>query len=110
MIDSVITLVKKTYDRNAAGGLVVTETEREVPCSVDSIRRNDFFAAAQLGMDLQYVFKTHPVNYEGEDTLIYEGYRYGISRTYFASKDVVELYAGVVVGEEIVDGSHGPGQ
>lgn len=112
MIDSVITLVKKTYGRNAAGALTVTETNREVFCSVDSVRRNDFFEAAQMGMDLQFVFKTNPINYDGEDTLIYEGIRYGINRTYFASQDVIELYAGLVVGEnkESAYGSNGSGQ
>ena len=112
VIDSVITLVKKTYGRNAAGGIVVTETTRDVFCSVDSVRRNDFFEAAQIGMDLQFVFKTNPVNYDGEDTLIYEGMRYGIQRTYFASNDVIELYAGLVVGEnrESANGSNSSGQ
>ena len=111
-VDGVITLVKKSYERNAAGGLIWTETERDVFCSIKSVSRAEFYAAAQSGIPPTYVFTTNPVNYEGEDTLIYGGHRYGITRTYTSSLDEIELYAGYIPGEnkEISNGSNESGQ
>ena len=98
MIDAVISLISKTATQNADKAIVETETKRDVFANVDSVGRNDFFAAAQVGLSLSYVFKTDPSNYQGEDELEYEGQRYGITRTYRASNDVLEIYAGTVVG------------
>lgn len=114
MVEGVITLIKKTYGQNSAGAITVTESSRDVFCTVQDIRREDFYASAQIGIPLSFVFKTNPINYDGEDTLIYEGFRYGIKRTYTASLDVIELYAGLIVGEnkaeEVPDGLNEPGQ
>jgi SPP1 family predicted phage head-tail adaptor len=98
MIDGVIKLIAKTATQDADKAIVETETEREVLCSVESVGRNDFFAAAQAGLDLSFVFKTHPVNYQGENELEYNGKRYEVTRTYQASNDVLEIYAGTAVG------------
>lgn len=98
MTDSVIKLIKKTYTQNEDKALVETETATDVFCSVRSVGRNDFYSASQLGMDLQYVFLTNPVNYNGESIVEYEGERYGVSRTYQPSADVLEIYAGTEVG------------
>jgi SPP1 family predicted phage head-tail adaptor len=98
MTDAVIKLIKKTYTQNEDKALVETETVTDVFCSVRSVGRNDFYSASQLGMDLQYVFLTNPVNYNGESIVEYEGERYGVSRTYQSSADVLEIYAGTEVG------------
>lgn len=111
-VDGVITLVKKSYGRNAAGGLIWEETERDVFCSIRSVSRTEFYEASQNGIPPTYVFTTNPINYEGEDTLIYGGFRYGITRTYTASLDEIELYAALIPGEnkEITYGSNESGQ
>lgn len=98
MIDTVVKLIAKTVTQNAEKAIVETEVEREIFCSVESISRADFFQAAQAGLDMSLVFKTDPVNYQGENELEYEGQRYGVTRTYRASNDVLEIYAGTMVG------------
>lgn len=118
MIDSVITLIKKSYTRNSDGALEETESSRDVFCEVSSIGRNEFYSAAQAGLDVQLVFRTNPVNYEEEDTLEYDGQRYSITRTYKASLDTLEIYAGYAAGEnrtapdpEVIDnGSNSSGE
>ena len=98
MIDAVITLISKSYTQNEAKAIVETESTRDVMCMVKSVGRSDFYQAQQMGLDLSFVFITNPVNYEGESMLEYEGQRYGITRTYRASQDVLEIYAGTKVG------------
>lgn len=98
MIESVISLISKTTTQNADKAIVETETKRDIFVKVESIGRSDFFAAAQTGLSLSYVFKTDPSNYQGENEIEYEGQRYGVTRTYRASNDELEIYAGTVVG------------
>lgn len=99
MKDAVITLISTEYRRNADGALEETEETRDILCSVRSVGRADFFAAAQIGHSLAFVFRTHPANYQGELVLEYEGTRYGITRTYEANPDILEIYAGSEVGQ-----------
>lgn len=97
-IDGVITLIARIPSQNDYGGNEWEYVGHDVFCRVSSIGKNEFYSAEQAGLDVQYVFKTNPANYEGEDTLIYEGEEYGIVRTYMASLDELEIYAGMKVG------------
>lgn len=85
MIDSSIKLIAETVTQNEYGGNVKAENEREIMCEVKSASRMEFFV-------------THPANYAGEKILEYNGERYAITRTYQASADEVEIYAGDKVG------------
>ena len=98
MIDAIITLIARIPTQNEYGGNVYDRVGHDVFCTVSSVGKNEFYAAEQAGLDVQFVFRTHPANYEGEDTLIYEGLEYGIVRTYMASPDILEIYAGTKVG------------
>lgn len=99
MIDGIITLISRIPSVNEYGAPVYERVGHDVFCTVSSVGKNEFYSAAQAGLDVQFVFRTHPANYEGEDTLAYEGLEYGIVRTYMASLDVLEIYAGQKVGE-----------
>lgn len=98
MTDAVISLVKEVYTQNDFGLDLTTESSRTVFCSTRSVNRADFYAAGQIGLALDYVFITNPVNYQGEKILEYQGERYEISRTYQVSPDTLEIYAGHKVG------------
>lgn len=98
MVDAVITLISETTTTNSYGALIPTKTERQVFCKCRSVGRADFYNGQQAGLALSYVFETNPINYCGESELEYEGERYSITRTYQASADVLELYAGLKVG------------
>lgn len=98
MIDAKITLIARTPSQADSGAPIYDYVGHDVFCSVRSVGMNEFYAASQAGLDVQYVFETNPANYEGEDTLVYEGEEYGIVRTYMKSLDVLEIYAGSKVG------------
>lgn len=98
MIDSSIKLIAETVTQNEYGGNAKAETEREIMCEVKSASRMEFYQAAQAGLSASLVFVTHPANYAGEKILEYNGERYAITRTYQASADEVEIYAGDKVG------------
>lgn len=110
MFDAVISLISKTCTQNAVGANVVTESKREVFCNVSSVGRSEFYQAMQAGHGLSYVFTTHPINYEGEEELEYNGERYGITRTYQSGLDSLDIYAGTKVGDFIGNGSDEGGQ
>lgn len=74
------------------------ETQREVFCQVNSVSRAEFFAAAQAGMRPEYQFTMFFYDYQGETSLIYEGVRYAVYRTYHARTDDLELYVQREVG------------
>ena len=101
MTDTTIKLVKKTYTTNDIGTPIQTEVISEVLANVRSVGRADFYAGSQVGLAMSYVFETHPCNYDGEDTLEYDGERYGIVRTYQTSEDVLEIYTGEKVGQNV---------
>ncbi len=98
MRDAIITLVKEVHTKNDFGVDSTTSTTRTVYCSSKSVNRADFYAAGQIGLALDHVFITNPANYDGERILVYLGERYEITRTYQASADVLEIYAGHKVG------------
>lgn len=100
MIDTTIKLIAESITKNAYGAPISTETERKIYCQCRSVGRADFYDGMQAGLDQSYVFVTNPVNYQGEKLLEYNGKRYAVTRTYQASLDELEIYAGVKVGVE----------
>lgn len=98
MTDATINLLKETYTKNDFGVDSATTTSRTVFCSTKSVSRADFYKAGQIGLALDFVFVTDPVNYEGETILEYEGVRYDITRVYQSSLNTLEIYAGHKVG------------
>lgn len=98
MRDTIITLVKEVYSKNDYGAPITTETTRNVFCGLKSVNRTDFYSAGQEGLALDHVFITDPVNYDGEQIVIYLGKRYEVTRTYQVSLDTLEIYVGHKVG------------
>lgn len=98
MTDATINLLKEIYTRNDFGVDSATVTSRTVFCSTKSVSRADFYRAGQIGLALDFVFVTDPINYEGETILEYEGVKYDITRVYKASQNTLEIYAGHKVG------------
>lgn len=92
-MDGVIQLLSTTYTKNAYGVDVPTETSRQVFCQVDSVTRAEFFDGGRSGLNPSLVFTLPSANYQGEDTIIFEGNPYGVYRTYaIADTDELELY------------------
>ena len=98
MIDTTIKLISEEITKNEYGAPISTKSEREVFCQCRSVGRADFYNGMQNGLALEYVFVTNPVNYNGEKELEYDGELYAVTRTYKASLDELEIYAGTKVG------------
>lgn len=90
---NVITLVPTEKSQDVYGVWRETGTGRDVFCQVDSISRAEFFDAGRSGLNPEYRFTLFFGDYNGEQTIIYNGKAYAVYRTYHARTDVIELYA-----------------
>lgn len=88
----VVTLVGYTYTKDEYGVQRSTQTEREVFCSVESVTRAEFFEGGRNGLNPEYKLTMFFADYNGEDTVIYNGTAYGVYRTFRAKTDELELY------------------
>lgn len=89
----VLTLISTVLTQDSIGAFVQTETARQVYCKVDSVSRDEFFAGGRNGLNPEYRFTIFAGDYQNEKTVIYNGQRYGIYRTYLSKTDLIELYA-----------------
>ncbi len=88
----VIKLIKETKTQDANGVWRKSETVRAVFCQVDSITRDEFYDAGRNGMNPEFRITMFGPDYEGEQTIEFNGRRYGVYRTYQARTDSLELY------------------
>lgn len=99
MMDDVIKLISTgtpTYDEY--GNEILSRTERQVFCIVNSVNRTEFYQAAQNDLQPEYIFViSHYKDYEGEKELLYTDWTgtektYSVIRTY-RNDDSIELTA-----------------
>ena len=112
MTDGVITFFTRarTQDENGVWreGPPVA---REVLAQIDSVSRDEFFAAGQNGLRPEYRFRVFQAEYQGERECGYDGEMYAIYRTYRVAagdfrrtarnspdSDYIELYVTRKVG------------
>lgn len=105
MVDTEIILIKPTGRHRDAEGVWrdTGETQRTIFARMDDVSRAEFFSAGQRGMRAEFRFIVNPVEYEGENTCMWNGVRYAIYRTYqVPGTDDLEVYvqreAGVTRG------------
>ena len=75
--NEVLYLLEETQEKRDAAGFLIEEEEtqscqREVFCSVDSVKRNEFFEAMRSGIRLALVFHIAVDDYQGETRLLYQ--------------------------------------
>ncbi len=100
MRNDVITLISKTYTRNAYGVEIPAETEHDIYCDVKSISQREFYAAGENGFKPELRFDVFAYDYNGEDLIEYNGNRYTVYRTFQSSNNVLELYTERKTGTE----------
>ena len=122
MIDAALVLISYTREKDAYGvEHDRVPVRREVFAQVESVSRNEFFAAGQAGIRPEYRFVVFAAEWQGERECEFNGQRYAIYRTYqpdaytrhenqstregsitrssyVADADRIELYAGRRVG------------
>lgn len=96
-MSDILILLSETITTDTYGNEVVTEQGKQIYCDVDSISQSEFFAAADTELNPQYKFTVFFGDYNGEDTVKYNGTRYAIYRTYRTGDDL-ELYAERKIG------------
>lgn len=83
MFNDIITLVEEKKAPDEYGDLVVTKTERDVFCEVQSIGMKEFYQAHASGLQPEIKFLIADYyDYNNEQIVIYEGRRYHVLRTY----------------------------
>ena len=107
---AVFTLIALTYTVDAIGQRVPftqsttgdpepAETTRDVYARrIDSVTRDEWAAAGQMGFQAEYRVTMFLHDYEGETIAELNGKRYGIYRTYHSDPDTIELYLGEKAG------------
>ena len=70
----------------------ITETAREVMCTVKSVSRSEYYNALNAGIHPTYVFYlTLAEDYHGERVVRYKGLKYRVVRTYMTDDDGIEI-------------------
>ena len=95
---NVLQLVSVTYKPDAMGQQIPVETIRDVFCNVQSASAAEWFEAGRNGLTAAFKCTVFTYDYEGEETAILNGERYGIYRTYLKPDEDIELHLGRKVG------------
>jgi len=96
--DHELILIGWTEGMDEWGNIVPNETRTSVLCRLQSVGRQEFYAAAASGMQPELVFIVHAYEYNNERQVEYEGVKYDVIRTYRASYEEMELVCGRVIG------------
>lgn len=89
---AVITLVSSVQTQDEFGVWRSTVSTSDVFAQVDSVTRAEFFEGGRNGLNPQFRFTLFFGDYNGEQTVIYDGLPYSVYRTYHARTDEIELY------------------
>lgn len=70
----------------------VTETARTVMCTVQSVRRTEFYNALNAGIQPEYVFVLALAeDYQNERIVMFHGQKFNVIRTYMTAGDGIEI-------------------
>lgn len=92
-MDDVLFLLKTEKTKDNKGAWHTTHTRRQVFCQVKSVNKTEFFEAGRNGLNPAFQFLIFAGEYEGEESLEFDGKVYAIYRTYRTPADYMELYA-----------------
>jgi len=89
--DAVGTLITRTYTTNAAGFEVATDTRAEVFLTLRPVTRTEFYSAHAAGLKVDLSALIRSDDYEEQETIEVEGYRYRVIRVYEREDGYTEL-------------------
>ena len=70
----------------------VTDSERMVYCTVESVTRSEFYTALNVGIQPSLVFRLALAeDYQGERFVKYHNQKYRVVRTYMTDDDGIEI-------------------
>ncbi|MDH6670170.1 SPP1 family predicted phage head-tail adaptor [Paenibacillus sp. LBL] len=82
------------------GGIIEDDIGNQIPidpartpvyCELRSVGRNEFYNAAVTGLRPEFIFVIHGYEYNGEQTVEFEGGQYRVLRTYSNNFEEIEL-------------------
>lgn len=95
-----ISLIKTEYAQDSIGEWTETTSKKNVFSYVSSVTMTEFYQAGLQGMKPEFRFLVWISEYDGEETLEYDGKIYTIYRTYIRDDGRIELYVALRKGEE----------
>ena len=98
----VIELVSISRTQDQYGVWRSTESKRQIFCEVESVTATEFFEGGRNGLKPEYRFIVFFADYQGEQTVNYNGIAYSVYRTFKAKNDKLELYVERKVGVNVV--------
>ena len=70
----------------------VTDTERTVMCTVESVRRSEYYSASNAGFRPEFVFKLALAeDYQNERLVKFHGQKFRVVRTYRTEDEGIEI-------------------
>lgn len=87
-----ITLISKSYEKDADGILRARSSSRTVYCKVRSASASEVFDGGRNGLKPEKTFDMFAWDYKGEKTVEYDGTVYSVYRTYSPCRDKIELH------------------
>lgn len=89
MKNDFIDIVRKGHIQDEYGVSKKTEEIiKDIPCEVKSATANEWFEGGRMGLNPDYTFVINELDYNKETTVIYEGTRYAVYRTYKRGDDI----------------------
>jgi SPP1 family predicted phage head-tail adaptor len=86
-----VTLEAVTHGADSEGFPQEAVTQTEVYADVQSVRRSEFYAARQIGVDLAISVKLRAADYNGQERLVWNCTRYKVERSYTEAREMYEL-------------------
>ncbi len=80
---------------------IITISGRNVQADKKSIRQNEFYQAAAMGLRPEIMFIVRTAEYNGERELAYEGKVYTIIRTFDRDDEMTEIICEGAVATEV---------
>src|SRR5690625_7075524 len=82
MMNVKLTLIKTIDTEIEMGDLIDEEIRSSILCSVESVTRSEYYAAAKHDMQPEIVFVINKFDYKNQSLVEYEGQKYNVMRMY----------------------------
>lgn len=89
--DKVILVGTGGYEEDELGQQAAIPRETTVCCCKQPISRQEFYLAGQSGIRVSEILIIHPYEYNGESTVVFNGKRLTVIKTYPISQEELEL-------------------
>lgn len=82
MMSDELVLIKNVEHENNMGDTVNVEGRTTILCSIESVTRSEYYAAAKHDMQPVIVFVVNKFDYDKQAEIEYEGEKYNVMRMY----------------------------